>query len=324
MKGRRGKYAELRCAQSEGPEKKQFSTAPIVTIGMPVYNGEQMIRQSLDSVFAQTFADFELIISDNASTDATKTICMEYAKKDPRIIYQRQPVNIGAPENFKHVLAQAQGKFFIWWSVDDTRSTDFLELNVSFLEERQDYVAATSPNYMEGQMGDKKNLVTFSMVGEVEKRFRSFFDHCWQSHGIFYSLIRTDSLRACTEVGADYFGVDWSVDLFLASSGKVGRVESGLAVFGSKGMSSKPNPWADYRHRPIHWVMPFFEFSRYAYRLTSDFSWGARIRLVARLFMLNAVSAILQLRAACKDLIALVNARLGAFVSRRVCIRWIK
>lgn len=299
-------------------------TAPKVTIGMPVYNGEHTIGRSLDAVLAQTFVDFELIVSDNASTDATETICREYARKDPRIVYVRQVANIGAAGNFKHVLAQARGAFFMWWAADDTRSADFLELNTRFLEEHPDYVASTCPNCMEGQMGGKDNLVTFSMTGDVEDRFRSFFDNCWRSHGIFYSLIRTDSLRACTEVGVHYFGADWSIDLFLAASGKVGRVDKGLAVFGSKGVSSKPNAWADYRCRPMHWIMPFFEFSRYAYRLASGFSWGARMGLVARLFKLNAVSAIFQLRAEARDLIALVKERLGAFVSSRACCRWIK
>jgi glycosyltransferase involved in cell wall biosynthesis len=291
---------------------------------MPVYNGEQAIGRSLDAVLAQTFVDFELIVSDNASTDETETICREYASRDPRIVYVRQPVNIGAAGNFKHVLAQARGEFFMWWASDDTRSDDFIELNTRFLEERPDYVASTSPNRMEEQMGSKDNLVTFSMTGNVEDRFRLFFDNCWRSHGIFYSLIRTNCLRACTEVGADYFGADWSIDLFLATSGNVGRVERGLAVFGSKGMSSRPNAWADYRCRPQHWFMPFYEFSCYAYRLASGFSWGGRMGLVGTLFKLNAVSAIFQLCAEARDLIALVKRRFGEFVSSRACCRLMK
>jgi glycosyltransferase involved in cell wall biosynthesis len=291
---------------------------------MPVYNGDHTIRRSLDAVLAQTFVDFELIVSDNASTDATETICLEYARRDPRIVYVRQPVNIGATGNFKYILDHARGELFMWWAADDTRSIDFVELNTRFLEKDPDYVASTCPNCMDGQMGGKVNLVTFSMTGDVEERFRSFFDNCWRSHGIFYSLIRTESLRACTEVGINYFGVDWSIDLFLAASGKVNRVDKGLAVFGSKGVSSKPNAWADYRCRPVHWIMPFFEFSCYAYRLASGFSWRSRMGLVTRLFKLNAVSAIFQLRAEALDLIASAKERLSAFVSSRAYCRWIK
>lgn len=291
---------------------------------MPVYNGEHTIRRSLDSVLAQSFGDFELIVSDNASTDATEAICREYAGKDARIVYVRQAANIGASNNFKFVLDHAKGTLFMWWAADDTRSADFVEQNVHFLNERPEYVASTSPNCMEDQSGGGESRVTFSMTGCVEERFQSFFDNCWNSHGIFYSLIRTKPLRACTEVGLNYFGADWSIDLFLAASGKVGRIDKGLAVFGIKGVSSKPNAWADYRCRPIHWIMPFYEFSRYAYRLASGFSLMAKMRLVARLFKLNAVSAVFQVRAEARDFFALVKDRLSAIVSSKACCRWIK
>ena len=75
------------------PEEK---ATPKVSIGMPVYNGEGFIHKALDSVQAQTFSDFELIISDNASTDATAEICKEYERRDKRIQYIRQPKNMGA------------------------------------------------------------------------------------------------------------------------------------------------------------------------------------------------------------------------------------
>jgi len=71
---------------------------------MPVYNGEKYIREALDSLLAQTFTDFELIISDNASTDGTQVICEEYAARDPRIRYVRQRENRGAVANFRFVL----------------------------------------------------------------------------------------------------------------------------------------------------------------------------------------------------------------------------
>jgi glycosyltransferase involved in cell wall biosynthesis len=294
---------------------QQSLTPPKVTIGMPVHNGEQTIRRSLDSVLAQTFVDFELIVSDNASTDATEEICREYANRDARIIYARQQTNIGAAKNFKHSLEQAKGEFFMWWAADDIRSADFVELNACFLAENPDYVASTCPNSMEGQ----NNLVTFSMTGEAEERFQSFFDNCWSSHGIFYSLIRTKLLRECSEVGVHYFGADWSIDLFLAAFGKVGRANKGIAVFGNKGVSSKPNAWADYRCRPIHWVMPFYEFSGYAYRLASGFTLISKIGLVATLFKLNAVSALFQVRAEARDFFASVKDRLKAIVSSGAC-----
>lgn len=86
---------------------------------MPVYNGEIYIVEALDSLLGQTFAEFELIISDNASTDATESICQKYAAKDSRIRYIRQPENLGAVANFKFVLDEARGEYFMWAAADD-------------------------------------------------------------------------------------------------------------------------------------------------------------------------------------------------------------
>lgn len=97
-----------------------------VSIGMPIYNGELFVREALDSLLAQTYTDFELIISNNASTDATESICMEYAARDLRIRYIRQPINVGALANFKLVLNEARGDYFMWAAHDDRWSENWL------------------------------------------------------------------------------------------------------------------------------------------------------------------------------------------------------
>lgn len=95
------------------------AASPAVSIGMPIYNGEKYIREALDSLLGQSFANFELIISDNASTDGTEGICLEYAARDARIRYIRQPKNLGALANFKFVLDEARGAHFMWAATDD-------------------------------------------------------------------------------------------------------------------------------------------------------------------------------------------------------------
>ncbi|MBF0414790.1 MAG: glycosyltransferase family 2 protein [Magnetococcales bacterium] len=99
---------------------------PQVSIGMPVYNGELFIREALDSLLSQTFTDFELIISDNASTDGTEAICREYAAKDERIRYVRQEKNKGVVANFKIVLDEAVGEYFMWTAADDRLSHNWI------------------------------------------------------------------------------------------------------------------------------------------------------------------------------------------------------
>lgn len=100
---------------------------PVVSIGMPVYNGGRFIREALDSLLAQTFTDFELIISDNASIDATELICRNYAEQDPRIRYMRQQKNIGALPNFQFVLNEARGEYFMWAACDDKWDRNWVE-----------------------------------------------------------------------------------------------------------------------------------------------------------------------------------------------------
>jgi glycosyltransferase involved in cell wall biosynthesis len=109
---------------------------PRVSIGMPVFNGEPFIRDAIDSLLAQTFIDFELIISDNASTDGTAAICQDYAISDKRISYVRQSLNIGPVANFQYVLDRAVGEYFMWAAADDSWSKDWLhELTLGMVNE---------------------------------------------------------------------------------------------------------------------------------------------------------------------------------------------
>lgn len=107
--------------------KKQGVEIDLVSIGMPVYNAASCIRESLESLLGQSYKNFELIISDNASTDNTEKICRSYAKKDKRIRYIRQKENIGAVNNFNFVLKEAQGKYFMWAADDDLWDRNYIK-----------------------------------------------------------------------------------------------------------------------------------------------------------------------------------------------------
>jgi glycosyltransferase involved in cell wall biosynthesis len=107
---------------------------PKVSIGMPVYNGENFIVESLDALFAQTFTDFELIICDNASTDRTGEICREYAARDARIRYCRNETNIGASANYNLTFELARGDYFKWAAHDDICAPTYVERCVEALD----------------------------------------------------------------------------------------------------------------------------------------------------------------------------------------------
>jgi len=113
---------------------------PLVSIGLAVYNGENYIREAIDSILAQTFEDFELIISDNASTDRTQAICLEYAAKDSRIQYHRNSYNRGCAWNQSRVIELAQGKYFKLAAHDDLIAPTFLEKCVEVLEKNPNIV----------------------------------------------------------------------------------------------------------------------------------------------------------------------------------------
>src|SRR5215204_5257287 len=108
--------------------------SPRVTIGLAVYNGEKYLHQAIDSVLAQTFTDFELIVSDNASTDATAAIVLQYAAKDARVRYTRNRENVGSARNFNRLVDLATGEYFKWMAVDDLIAPEFLATCVAALD----------------------------------------------------------------------------------------------------------------------------------------------------------------------------------------------
>src|SRR3954468_18589343 len=111
-----------------------MTSVPRLSIGLPVYNGEDFLAESLDSLLGQTYENFELIISDNASTDATADICRGYANHDSRVRYLRQQHNIGLAPNHNFVFSESRGELFKWAAADDLYGRDLLKLCVEALD----------------------------------------------------------------------------------------------------------------------------------------------------------------------------------------------
>lgn len=115
-----------------------MTDSPIVTIGLPVYNSERYVEQSLKSLLAQTHRDFVLIISDNASTDGTAGICKRYAAADPRVRYHRNETNIGNPRNFNRIVELTSTQYLKWSTADDYWAPTFLERAIEIMERNPD------------------------------------------------------------------------------------------------------------------------------------------------------------------------------------------
>src|SRR5262245_61032391 len=178
------------------PAAQAARTSPVVSIGLPVYNGERFLRQSVDSLLAQTFTDFELILSDNASMDKTAAICQEYVARDNRVRYIRQRVNVGAAANHNLVLALARGRYFKWASDDDLYHPELVRLCVQGLEEHPEAVLAHSWDGYVDANGEVVSVDPYPLDTAnpcPRDRLRSLLRT--PGGNDIYGLIRTDVMR---------------------------------------------------------------------------------------------------------------------------------
>jgi len=193
---------------------------PKLTIGLAVYNGEEFIEKRIQNIFDQTFQNFELIISDNASTDKTSEICMEFVKKNNNIRYCRQDKNIGGILNYTFVLEKAETDYFVFATADDKWDKDFLLKNIRVLEEDNSIVGSTGKIEWFGKKIDEerkskhKDTIfnkfynklrsrygrygSFTIIGETyEDRALIYLRKLItrDPSNILYSVFRTNSLR---------------------------------------------------------------------------------------------------------------------------------
>ena len=167
---------------------------PKVSIGMPVYNGEKYILKALDSLLGQTFTDFELIISDNASTDNTYLICQEYTKNDSRVKLIRQTKNMGAIWNFEFVFKEATGVYFMWAAADDMWAEDWIE---KLLNKHTDGVIMSSGKAVVIGSDDEVlfQLFPVSFVNQKLLRLAHFYFYYNQARNmLIYSLFLREPL----------------------------------------------------------------------------------------------------------------------------------
>jgi glycosyltransferase involved in cell wall biosynthesis len=266
-----------------------------VTVGMPVYNGEAVLALAIESILNQSFADLTLVISDNASTDATERICRDYAARDKRISYVRQAANIGADANFEFLLQHARSEYFMWAAADDTRSKDFLEENLNFLESHPDFVGSTSPvRFIDGacdpvRMGDETRDEAIS-----GQRVLRFFDR-WHANGRFYSLFRrADLAEARKGVGA-YLASDWTVVIRLLTRGKMNRTQRGSVVLGRSGLSNSATIFAAYRSERMDWLLPLRQLQVATLAAVASEAWSIRFRIGIRLIKLSLIACVIQI-----------------------------
>ena len=213
-------------SQATGP--LQAGELPRVTIGMPVYNGAKYIEQALDSILAQTYTDFELLISDNASTDATEEICRRYAAADARIHYSRNPKNLGAAANYNRVIHLARGRYFRHAAHDDLLAPTNIERCVDILDARPDVVLAYPRMVMLNADGEKIDTREHSLELEDARpsdRLAKFAVLCDEESMCdpVFGLFRTAALRETAMLGA-YIAADMILLAEMALRGRIVEV----------------------------------------------------------------------------------------------------
>ncbi len=197
---------------------------PPVSIGMPVYNGERYVRGAIHALLEQSYTDFDLVISDNGSSDATQEICSEVASRDPRVRYVRADENRGAAWNHNWVFHETGGRYFRWASYDDLVAPTYLQRLVETLDEAPPTTVLAQSLTMlidedGAEVGPWNERFDLSS-NHASNRLRQLVRHLIQAN-VFYGLIRRDALERTRLHGA-YPSADW---VLLAELALIGRFE---------------------------------------------------------------------------------------------------
>jgi glycosyltransferase involved in cell wall biosynthesis len=187
------------------------SDLPSVSLALPVYNGEKFIVDAIRSILAQDHKNFELIITDNASTDGTEKICRDFAASDQRVRYVRNERNLGAGPNYNLGFELSRGKYFKWCACDDRISEDFVSASVASLEQNQDAVLAYGTTQTIDQNGRLVPLVGKMLGPQLAddrpmRRFKKFLNDRNTNFEIF-GLHRSAALKNTT-MHRSYYGSD--------------------------------------------------------------------------------------------------------------------
>jgi glycosyltransferase involved in cell wall biosynthesis len=199
------------------------NTPPLISVGLPTFNRDRSLRRAIESVLSQDYRELELVISDNASSDSTQGICLEYCALDTRVRYIRQRVNHGASSNFQTVLSEARGEYFMWLSDDDWLGPSYLSRCLSVLRERADVslVCGTATYTDQGRNGFTGVVVNL-LQESPPQRVLSFYRQV-NDNGTFYGVSRRTILLQFPM--QDVLGGDWLLMATLAFLGKIQTLE---------------------------------------------------------------------------------------------------
>ncbi len=238
-----------------------INQGPLVSIGMPIFNGEKFIDESIKSILCQTYPHFELIIFDNASTDRTQLICSKYCELDNRVRYHRHSCNKGAAWNFNSVFKASTGKYFKWTAADDILKPTYLEQCLLNLEQHHNLILCTSRALDIDDQGQPiREVSTQKENGHADPSIR-FTSNINLKHFCtdVFGVIRKDILEATSLIG-NYPDSDRVLLAELALHGEFYEVSELLwvhRVHPNNSVSQYPDridryKWFDPSHHHFH------------------------------------------------------------------------
>lgn len=183
-----------------------------VSIGVPVFNGGQILRESLECLRTQSFEDFEVTIGDNASTDETAGICAEYAARDSRFTHLRRPENIGALPNFIDLCRRAESPLFMWRAYDDLSDPNYVE-TLAGLFDRTPEARLAVPKVRSRADGRAEDRVHLHQPAPDGDRIDGIAHELFASHASWvYGLWHRETLEAVQDRLAAGYSDDWASD----------------------------------------------------------------------------------------------------------------
>lgn len=209
-----------------------MTSAPLVSIGLPVYNGELYVARALDSLLAQDLDDFEIIVSDNASEDSTMEICQAYAKTDSRISIYRNSENLGLVRNFNRTFALSRGKYFKWATHDDWHSPASLRITVKALEETPGAVLCGTGVSIVDEYGDEFDrwIPTVDLASPPPHQRMARLTRTLDEPHPLFGLYSSDALRR-THLMQNYLGSDRTLLAQLSLLGPIVHVQDVLHYY---------------------------------------------------------------------------------------------
>jgi len=200
-----------------------FTEAPLVSIVLCSFNGELYLREQLDSILEQTYPNFELVISDDASTDSTPGILEEYQRKDRRLRYTVNPVNIGYNKNFEKVIGEATGEYIATSDQDDVWEKDKIRLMMDQWPPGAEFVYSLSGSFTERDFAGRKPAPNV-LYGPISDLHQLVFNSPVHGHAC---LFKKELVARCLPFSPDVF-YDWWMSMHAAASGTIGSVPQTL------------------------------------------------------------------------------------------------